>query len=101
MTYYRRNLLVLSFTIFLAAFSWEQIAPFLPLFLKDLGITQNLPFWSGRAVAIWRASGRQSSDSVGNASTVNSVSGLPRVSVTVPLISVSLLVKTTLTFCSV
>ncbi|MGE5580910.1 MAG: MFS transporter [Bacillota bacterium] len=47
MTYYRRNLLVLSFTIFLAAFSWEQIAPFLPLFLKDLGITRNLPFWSG------------------------------------------------------
>jgi MFS family permease len=47
MTYYRRNLLILSFTIFLAAFSWEQIAPFLPLFLKDLGITKNLPFWSG------------------------------------------------------
>ncbi len=47
MTYYRRNLLILSFTIFLAAFSWEQIVPFLPLFLKDLGITTNLPFWSG------------------------------------------------------
>lgn len=47
MNYYRRNLIILSFTIFLAAFSWEQIAPFLPLFLKELGITQNLPFWSG------------------------------------------------------
>lgn len=47
MTYYRRNLLILSFTIFLAAFSWEQIAPFLPLFLKEIGITANLPFWAG------------------------------------------------------
>jgi MFS transporter, DHA1 family, multidrug resistance protein len=47
MTYYRRNLLILSFTIFLAAFSWEQIAPFLPFFLKELGVTKNLPFWSG------------------------------------------------------
>ena len=47
MNYYRRNLLILSFTIFLAAFSWEQIAPFLPFFLKELGVTQNLPFWSG------------------------------------------------------
>ncbi len=47
MTYYQRNLLFLSFTIFLAAFSWEQIAPFLPLFLKELGVTADLPFWSG------------------------------------------------------
>ncbi|TCL61817.1 DHA1 family multidrug resistance protein-like MFS transporter [Hydrogenispora ethanolica] len=47
MTYYQRNLLILSFTIFLAAFSWEQIAPYLPLFLKELGITKDLPFWSG------------------------------------------------------
>lgn len=47
MTYYQRNLLILSFTIFLATFSWQQIAPFLPLFLKDLGVTANLPFWSG------------------------------------------------------
>ncbi len=47
MIYYRRNLLILSFTIFLAAFSWEQIAPYLPLFLKELGITRDLPFWSG------------------------------------------------------
>lgn len=47
MTYYQRNLFILSFTIFLAAFSWEQIAPFLPLFLKELGVTADLPFWSG------------------------------------------------------
>lgn len=47
MTYYQRNLGLLSFTIFLAAFSWEQIAPFLPLFLQELGVAENLPFWSG------------------------------------------------------
>lgn len=47
MIYYQRNLLILSTTLFLAAFSWEQIAPFLPLFLKDLGVASNLPFWSG------------------------------------------------------
>ncbi len=47
MTYYQRNLLILSFTIFLASFSWQQIAPFLPLFLDELGITDNLPFLSG------------------------------------------------------
>lgn len=47
MTYYQRNLGLLSFTIFLAAFSWEQIAPFLPLFLRELGVFDNLPFWSG------------------------------------------------------
>lgn len=47
MIYYQRNLIILSITIFLASFSWEQIAPFLPLFLKELGVTENLPFWSG------------------------------------------------------
>lgn len=47
MPYYQRNLLILSFTVFLAAFSWNQVMPFLPLFLMDVGITENLPFWSG------------------------------------------------------
>lgn len=47
MIYYQRNLLILSATLFLATFSWEQVAPFLPLFLKDLGVTSDLPFWSG------------------------------------------------------
>ncbi|MGE5605431.1 MAG: MFS transporter [Bacteroidota bacterium] len=47
MIYYQRNLLILSSTLFLATFSWEQVAPFLPLFLKDLGVTSDLPFWSG------------------------------------------------------
>lgn len=46
MPYYRRNIIVLSTTIFLAAFSWNQIVPFLPLFLKELGAGRNVVQWS-------------------------------------------------------
>jgi DHA1 family multidrug resistance protein-like MFS transporter len=51
MVYYRRNLLVLSLTTFLAACSWNQIVPFLPLFIKDLGVKHDLAFWSGVILA--------------------------------------------------
>jgi DHA1 family multidrug resistance protein-like MFS transporter len=51
MVYYRRNLLVLSLTTFLAACSWNQIVPFLPLFIKDLGVKDDLAFWSGVILA--------------------------------------------------
>ncbi|MDD3927983.1 MAG: MFS transporter, partial [bacterium] len=47
MHYHRRNLLVLSTTVFLAAISWSQIVPFLPLFLQDIGVKDNLLRWSG------------------------------------------------------
>mgnify|MGYP001109541261 CR=1 FL=1 len=47
MPYYRRNLLILSVTIFLASVSWNQVIPFLPLFMKDLGTT------SEKAVLNW------------------------------------------------
>ncbi len=46
MPYYRRNLYILSVTIFLAAVSWNQIIPFLPLFLKQLGVKHNLLQWT-------------------------------------------------------
>lgn len=53
MTYYRRNLLVLSATIFLTAVSWNQIIPFLPQFLKELGIPQSdLLKWTGMIFSI-------------------------------------------------
>ncbi|MHB9037299.1 MAG: MFS transporter [Armatimonadota bacterium] len=45
MPYYRRNLYVLSITIFLAAASWNQIIPFLPLFLKQMGVGKSLYGW--------------------------------------------------------
>jgi len=47
MPYYRRNIFILSATIFLAAVSWNQIIPFLPLFLKDLGVDKTLLPWVG------------------------------------------------------
>ncbi|NLN76908.1 MAG: multidrug efflux MFS transporter [Armatimonadetes bacterium] len=37
MPYYRRNLYVLSVTVLLASLSWQQIIPFLPKFLKEIG----------------------------------------------------------------
>ncbi|MDO8683429.1 MAG: MFS transporter, partial [Armatimonadota bacterium] len=47
MPYYRRNLYVLSLTMFLAAVSWNQVLPFLPLFLKEMGVKRHLMQWSG------------------------------------------------------
>lgn len=37
MPYYKRNICVLSVTVFLASLSWQQIVPFLPKFLKEIG----------------------------------------------------------------
>lgn len=47
MPYYRRNIYILSISIFLAAASWTQVVPFLPLFLRELGAEQNLLRWVG------------------------------------------------------
>ncbi|MFQ3549520.1 MAG: MFS transporter [Armatimonadota bacterium] len=41
MKYYHKNLIILSITSFLAAISWNQVIPFLPLFLKELGVGEN------------------------------------------------------------
>jgi DHA1 family multidrug resistance protein-like MFS transporter len=51
MTYYQRNLLVLSFTTFIASAGWTQILPFLPLFIEELGVHERLAFWSGIVMA--------------------------------------------------
>jgi DHA1 family multidrug resistance protein-like MFS transporter len=51
MVYYRRNLLVLSLTSFLAACGLNQIVPFLPLFIKELGVTSRVAFWAGVTLA--------------------------------------------------
>jgi len=48
MPYYQRNLIVLAFTVFLAAVSWNQIMPFLPLFLNEMGVPRSQLFhWVG------------------------------------------------------
>lgn len=50
--YYRKNLYVLCATTFLAAASWTQVIPFLPLFLGELGVTDNIATWSGFVYAM-------------------------------------------------
>jgi DHA1 family multidrug resistance protein-like MFS transporter len=48
MVYYSRNLLILSFTTFLVACCWNQVVPFLPFFIKELGVSDSsLALWSG------------------------------------------------------
>ncbi|MBP5092739.1 MAG: MFS transporter [Abditibacteriota bacterium] len=45
--YYKTNLLILCTTIFLAGASWNQIVPYLSLFLKDLGVSdKSLVSWT-------------------------------------------------------
>jgi MFS family permease len=51
MVYYRRNLLVLSLTSFLAACGLNQIVPLLPLFIKELGVKGGVAFWAGVTLA--------------------------------------------------
>ncbi|MBI2844644.1 MAG: MFS transporter [Armatimonadetes bacterium] len=51
MLYYHRNLYVIVVAVFLAATSWNQVVPFLPLFLKDLGVERNLLQWVGLVFA--------------------------------------------------
>ncbi len=55
MPYYRRNLYILSTTIFLTCVSWNQVMPFLPLFMKEMGLTHNLLGWVGWVYALQSA----------------------------------------------
>lgn len=51
--YYRRNMMVLALTSFLAGVSWNQVIPFLPLYLKELGATpDNVSQWSGLVYSV-------------------------------------------------
>ncbi|MHB1455966.1 MAG: MFS transporter [Armatimonadota bacterium] len=46
MPIHKRNLYILSLTIFLAAISWNQVMPFLSKFLQQMGVSEeNLMFW--------------------------------------------------------
>lgn len=58
MPYYRRNLIVLWLTTFLASASWTQVVPFLPLYLQELGVpAENLAQWSGAVFSVQFAAG--------------------------------------------
>lgn len=54
MPYYRRNLYILSTTIFLTCVSWNQVMPFLPKFMQQMGITNKhvLSSWLGWVFAL-------------------------------------------------
>lgn len=53
MPYYRRNLLILSTAIFFTAVSWNQVIPFLPLFMQEMGVEkQSLLTWVGIVFAL-------------------------------------------------
>ncbi len=47
MPYYKRNICILSVTVFLASTSWQQVAPFLQDFLSELGAGKHLYTWTG------------------------------------------------------
>lgn len=49
--YYQKNLAVLWIATFLAAASFQQVIPFLPLFLQELGVTTHLTLWAGVVAA--------------------------------------------------
>lgn len=50
--YYRRNFFVLWIATFMASSAWQQVVPFLPLFLQQLGVTDNLNQWSSAVFAL-------------------------------------------------
>ncbi len=57
MPHYRRNIIVLCATVFLASVSWNQVVPFLPRFIEDIGGKQDLYFWIGLVTAVQSLSG--------------------------------------------
>lgn len=46
MPYWRRNVYILSLTVFLASLSWQQVMPYLSDFLKELGAGRNVNLWT-------------------------------------------------------
>ena len=53
MPYYRKNIYILSSTICLASLSWYMVIPFLPLFVRQMGVSKELlPYWVGITFAV-------------------------------------------------
>lgn len=57
MRHHQRNIIVLCATVFLSSVSWNQVVPFLPKFLEDIGGKQNLYLWIGLVTAVQSLSG--------------------------------------------
>ncbi len=57
MEYFRRNLYLLTVTNFLAASSWNQVVPFLPQFLNELGVHEGVQGWAGLIFSMHFVSG--------------------------------------------
>lgn len=51
MPYYKRNIYILSVTIFMATLSWNQVVPFLPKFIQQIGGGEHLNYWVGLVFA--------------------------------------------------
>lgn len=54
---WRRNLYVLWVVIFLAAICWTMVIPFMPIYLKELGVVEGIEFWAGVITAAAALSG--------------------------------------------
>ena len=48
---WKRNLWFLSIAVFLANISFTLTFPFMPKFLEQLGVKENLSLWSGAMVS--------------------------------------------------
>lgn len=48
---WRRNLAFTTFGVIVAGSAFSLVTPFLPLFLAELGVAENLPRWSGLVLA--------------------------------------------------
>lgn len=49
---WRRNLWILSLATFIGNISFTVTMPFMPAYLKELGVQDNLPFWSGLMISV-------------------------------------------------
>lgn len=52
MAQWRKNVYVLWLAIFMAAICWTMVMPFIPDYLKELGVTEGAEFWSGIIIAV-------------------------------------------------
>ncbi|MHB0887031.1 MAG: MFS transporter [Bacillota bacterium] len=52
MPQWKRNVIVLWISVFIAGICWTSIMPFFPVYLEQLGVNQGVEFWSGVIIAL-------------------------------------------------
>lgn len=57
MKHHKRNLIILSIAICLVSMSWTQVIPFLPKYLVQLGVRNNLTAWSALVLGLQSIAG--------------------------------------------